>query len=152
MKHRPKKDMQFYLRNWDDPLAKLIIKKGEWFIGRAKVDDYEIATKWRKSERPKAQQCFFNAQAFCMENQGYRYLEGYMLIGGWPLQHAWIVMKDGNVVDFTLEAVLRKAKREHNLVDDRPPLYYGVEVPRRFVVQRIVDCGYSEPIAVRYYA
>ncbi len=60
-------------------------------------------------------------------------------------------MDDGRVVDFTLEAVLRKARREKTLVDLTDPLYCGVEVPRKFVLRRVVESGSSDPMAELYY-
>ncbi len=44
------------------------------------------------------------------------------------MSHAWIVMDDGNVVDFTLEATLQNARRDGTCYDDRPPLYRGLHV------------------------
>jgi hypothetical protein len=150
---RTKKSMRDFLRvlRAHDDMAALVLSKGEWFDGKAEVDDYEITKAWKKERRPTAKQCFYNAQTFCMEHVEHRYFEGYALIAGIPMPHAWVVMDDGKVVDFTLEAMLRKAKRERAIVDERPPLYYGVEVPRKFIVQRIVESGHSEPIAERYY-
>lgn len=146
---RTKKEMRHYLKQWrsDIPLAAIVLKHGEWFLGCANVDDYEIAKEFKKSRRPRAQQCFYNAQQFCIDHRGFKYFEGYMLIPGWPMHHAWVVMRDGKVVDFTLEAMLRKAKREHGLVDTTPPLYYGVEVPRTFIMKRLIEVGCGEPIA-----
>ncbi len=149
---RTKKEMRYYLRHFrrHDSFAALVLSKGEWFLGRANVDDSEATKRWKKKNRPRAQECFYNAQRFCMNCRG-RYFEGYMFIGGLPMHHAWVAMDDGRVVDFTIEAVLRKARREKTLVDLTDPLYCGVEVPRKFVLRRVVESGSSDPMAELYY-
>lgn len=128
----------------------IVLKNGERFSGRANVTDYEVTITWKKCRRPRAQECFYNAQKFCMDH-GYPFWEGYFLIGGQPMHHAWNVMDDGEVVDFTRKAVLRKAKRENNLVDDRPPLYFGVNVPRSFILEHILEGGSGESIGEEFW-
>lgn len=149
---RTKKDMLKWLRalTFLDPFMGVILKNGQWFLGRAAVDDYEIAIAWKKHRRPRAGECFYNAQKFCMDYREHAYWEGYYLIGGTPIHHAWVVMDDGKVVDFTLEAVLRKARREKTTVDETTPLYYGVNVPRRFIMEHVLAGGSGEPIAEDY--
>jgi hypothetical protein len=152
---RTKKDMIKYLKIFreTDPFAGVMLSRGQWFLGRANVDDYAITKEWRTKRRPRAQECFYNAQKFSMHHPAFGYFEGYFFIGGMPMKHAWIVMDDGHVIDFTLEAVLRKAKRQKTLVDAMTPLYYGVEVPRHYVVQRVFEMGGGgESIAKSYYA
>src|SRR5262245_64638528 len=104
---RTKKEMRHYLRQWKDhlPLAGLVLKKGQWFIGRARSDEYEIALEWRRRRRPQVQECHFNAQQFCTDCHDFRYFEGYFFVGGMPIEHAWVVMDDEKVVDFTVEAM-----------------------------------------------
>lgn len=107
-----------------------VLSNGTWFEGRGRVDDYEIAIEWKRRRRPRGGQCFKNAREFCLAHQNVRYFEGFYLIFETPLDHAWVVMDDHKVVDFTLEAVIRKLKRDKDKVHVRPPLYLGVEVPR----------------------
>jgi hypothetical protein len=129
---RTKKEMRHYLRQWKDrsPLAGLVLKKGQWFIGRAKSNDYEVALEWRMRRKPKAQECHFNSQQFCTDCRNVRYFEGYLLIGGPPIEHAWAVMEDGKVVDFTVESLERKAKRDKSIfIDTMPPYIVGFWSP-----------------------
>lgn len=118
-----KKAMLHYLRcmRSHDPFAGIVIRLGEWFEGMAKVDDFDLTKQWKKDNRPKAKQCFYNSQMFCCENLGYRYFEGFVLVGGFPIHHAWIVSR-GRVFDFTLGAMVRQAKRA-GVIYDEIPLY-----------------------------
>ena len=67
-------------------------------------------------------------------------------------EHSWIVMQDGRVVDFTLEAVEVVIAEKGHCLDSRGALYVGLEVPRAFVVERLADTGWYEPIAELFYA
>ena len=82
--------------------AELIHAKNEWFVGRADVSDYEPATIWKKKARPKAKDCFYNAQQFCLDlrDDRYRYFEGYVLIrpDSAPVEHAWVAKEDGRAI------------------------------------------------------
>lgn len=134
-----------------EPFMDFILKHGDWFFGRAEVQDYELTAAWKKRRKPKAGECFYNAQKFCMDHREHAYWEGYYLIRGLPMHHAWVVLDDGKVVDFTHEEALKKAKTDHE--DDDPiPLYLGVNVPRRFILEHVLEGGNGEPIAERYAA
>lgn len=130
---RTKKDVLKYLRIYrrqKDKLAAVALKKGEWFLGKASTDDYEQTRAWKKTHRPRVGHCFLNAQRFCMAHTDVRYMEGFLLISGMPTPHAWNVMKDGRVVDFTFEAADRQMIRERGYCESLAPLYLGVEVPK----------------------
>jgi hypothetical protein len=74
-----------------DGFASLILAKGQWFHGRADADKYEIARLWAKKNKPKAHDCYYNAQKFCIDcSADCRYLEGYVLIDSriTPSEHA----------------------------------------------------------------
>jgi hypothetical protein len=137
-----------------DGFASLILAKGEWFHGRANAADYEITRLWAKQQKPRAKDCYYNAQQFCINCGDFRYLEGYVLIHPIdPMEHAWVVMDDGRIVDFTLEAMERKAKKQHKLVvDTSDALYLGVEVPRLFVMEHIVSTDNFESVAELFHA
>lgn len=122
------KDFLRVLRPHDEFVA-LALSKGIWFNGRANAEDYEITQLWQRVKRPKAGECYTNAQTFCLEAWDHRYFEGYVLAVGIPIQHAWVVLENGRVVDFTLEAMERKAKRAKVACDTTNALYLGVEVP-----------------------
>jgi len=150
-----KKDMRAWLRTLRqyDPLAGIVLKRGRWFLGRANVADYAVTAKWKKKRKPQVHDCFYNAQEFCLDHPEFSYWEGYFLILGNPAHHAWIVMDDGCVVDFTLEAVLQEAKRQKIRADAiRAPLYYGVTVPADYILRQVLDTGVSDEIAELYYS
>src|SRR5262245_58530918 len=94
---RPKRDMLTWLRalRSREPFMDVALKYGNWFYGRADVADYEVTAAWARRRRPRAQECFYNAQKFCLDHAEYSYWEGYYLIPGIPMHHAWIVMDDG---------------------------------------------------------
>jgi len=116
-------------------LSPILLAQGFWFEGRARSDDYDVVNAWRMQNRPRAKQCFFNAQQFCLDYREARYFEGYVLTepGGLPIEHGWSVIPDGKVIDFTLEAMERKAKREKLTRDTSGALYLGLEIPTDFV-------------------
>lgn len=151
---RPKKQMLFWLRLWKNKGAapKFVISKGTWFEGRANVDDYLSAVKWRREHRPRRGNCFQNARQFCLAHPKARYFEGFYLIFESPVDHAWVVMEDGRVVDFTYEAVIRKLKREKGKVHVTPPLYFGLEIPHGALVQLHALADRNKPILDLYKA
>lgn len=151
---RSKRDMLFWLRLWKNkgPAPKSVMSKGMWFEGRANVDEYPSAVEWRRENRPRQGNCFQNAQQFCLAHPKARYFEGFYLIFESPDHHAWVVMEDGRVVDFTHEAVIRKLKREKGEVHVRPPLYFGLEIPHDALVQLHASADWNEPILELYKA
>ena len=46
---------------------------------------------------------------------------------------------------------MRKAKREKKLVDDRPPLDFGVNVPRSLILEHVLEGGSGELIAEEFW-
>lgn len=134
-----------------DSLASIVLSKGTWFEGKANSDDYELAKAWKMDMRPKPKQCFYNAQMFNMDYRQFKYFEGFAVVlsNHPPVHHAWNVYR-GKVIDFTLEAMIRKAKRE-GVIYNAVPLYFGVTVPRKVIVNRIVETGHTEPRASEVY-
>ena len=132
------------------PIRHFVRNNGTWFEGRANVKDYPIAVKWRRKRRPQGGECFKNAQEFCLANPSARYFEGYYLMSERPFEHAWAVMEDGSVLDFTHEAVIRILKKEKAEVLVRPPLYLGVEVPHRQLAELHALAGPNKPILELY--
>jgi hypothetical protein len=132
--------------------SKLMVEKGQRFVGFKKSDLYPDAKEWRQIMRPKPKQCFYNAQLFVVDQDGpERYFEGYVY-NYIPTMHAWCVMPDGNVVDFTLEAANRSLKRD-KITPGTPEsvVYLGVEVPTDFIRSWIVSKKMTEPIAHIYH-
>jgi hypothetical protein len=138
-----------HLPNFES-IGRYVLSNGTWFEDRARVRDYAIAVDWEKEQRPKGGQCFANAREFCLAIPKVRYFEGFYLIFENPQDHAWIVMEDGQVLDFTLEVVIRNLKTEKDQVHVRPPLYLGVEVPRDQLYALHESVESNEPILELY--
>jgi len=133
---------------------KLILEKGEWFIGRAKVDDYEICKQFRKEFRPRMKQCFYNSQMFVGWMDKGRYFEGFMCDGFIAVNHGWVVMPDGKLIDFTLEARdrhLKRSKADREGISLDKIAYLGVEVPTEFMKRKIVELRSCTLVAHMHY-
>lgn len=96
-------------------------------------------------------QCYYNSQLFCCEHDSARYFEGYAYDRVMPpFPHAWNVMPDGFVLDFTIEALERSEKRRVGKSCPKEVLYFGVEVPQH-AVREAMKSGFIEPIAPRLF-
>lgn len=149
---RPKKDLLRWLRilTSDDAYMSTVLRYGDWFFGRANVAEYEAAELWKSRRRPRAGHCFYNAQTYCIDHREATYWEGYFLIRGLPIHHGWVVMEDGRVVDFTIEAVIRKLIRERKPVDETIPLYLGINVPRPYIKERLRTGPSGKPLGQQF--
>jgi hypothetical protein len=144
-KMRTKEEMVTYLKYFAKgqitgtpcSVARRLLQEGQWFIGRANVSDCELTLSWSRKMRPRAGECFYNSQKFCLANNNFSYFEGYYFIGGLPMPHAWVVGKDNKVVDFTIEVVLRNAIRNKTDYDNRPPLYRGIRIETNILQLRL---------------
>ena len=157
---KKKKEMKSFLRMMSTfqkehgvaALPALLLKKGLWFEGRADSDEYATAKKWKKKLKPEAQDCFYNSQEFCMEHRGIRYFEGFVIVQKEsPSEHAWVVMPDNRVVDFTLEALEVVAAEKQIAVDTAEALYLGLEIPKAFIVEQLNATGWYDSIADPFY-
>lgn len=130
---RTKRDMRFYLRIYRDQqklkIAGLVLSKGVWFLGKSNADEMDVTSAWKRERAPASGECFQNAKRFCLDCADARYFEGFVLIAGMPMHHAWNVL-DGKVVDFTYEAADQKTFLERGYRESLDPIYFGVEVPR----------------------
>jgi hypothetical protein len=133
----------------------LILNKGEWFVGRKLAKEYEYTKAFKRSWRPKIKQCFYNSQMFVTfsEDVGARYFEGYMCDSFFVVHHGWVVLADGNVIDFTLEARDALYKREKTKIPEKtePVAYLGVEVPVEFLKKKIAETKLCQPYAQCYH-
>jgi hypothetical protein len=134
-------------------LPALLLAGGHWFQGRASSDGDDCARQWRNKHRPTAQECYYNAQSFCLDHEEARYFEGYALFTGLglPAEHAWTAMADGNVVDFTLEAAELIGKQERLPCDTRDTLYVGLEVPTEFIRAAMLRREWFDSLAEEYF-
>jgi hypothetical protein len=129
--------------------ARYLAANGTYFVGRAHSNEYQSARQWRKDNRPKIKQCYLNSQLFCAECEDGRYFEGFAC-DPWPLfKHAWAVMPDGKVVDFTFEARDRVLQREDKNYKPAPVEYVGIHVPVEYF-RRQFECGYVTPVLEDY--
>jgi hypothetical protein len=154
--------MESFIRSMDESdrttmhigLPALLCTAGVWFRGRTSSNDFDCTKRWRTRRRPKARDCFYNAQTFCMERDEGRYFEGYVLALPTldPVQHAWVVMPDGKVIDFTLEAMERIARQKKIPCDTRRALYLGLEIPTDYIWETMVFNERYDSLAEEYFA
>lgn len=78
-------------------------------------------------QKMQMKMCFMNAFQLATTYNNYKYVEGYAS-GIIPVQHAWCVDDDGNVVDPTW-------------VYDPEDSYYGVEFNTNFLIRRVIQKG-----------
>ena len=135
-------------------LPALLLASGDWFQGRVSSKGYESTRQWKRRHRPKAKECFYNAQSFCLEHDEARYFEGYALFapGIGPAEHSWVVMPDGGVIDFTFEAADRIVRRKGHHYDAADTLYVGLEVPTEFIRETMLTGKWIDSVAETYYA
>lgn len=119
-------------------LNEIVLKYGEGYSDCASSDAIPFCKKWKQKFRPKAKDCFANAQQFVIDNleRKVRYVEGFVLIpnSNFPQEHAWNLLEDGRVVDFTMEHLDRITKKKHDW------RYFGIELDSESVVD-IVTTG-----------
>jgi hypothetical protein len=157
-----RKSMEAFLRMMDEyhqtikygGLPALVLAYGSWFYGRASSNGYASAKQWRQKNRPMAQECFYNAQSFCLAHGEAKYFEGYATFDdvGSPAEHAWVVMPDGKVVDFTFESVERIAKRRGLACNTHDTVYAGVEIPTEFIRETMLTRAWLEGLADEYFS
>jgi hypothetical protein len=130
----------------------LLREKGKWFVGRKPSGDYPDCKAFATIHRPQKKQCWHNSQSFVSNYESGTYYEGYMCDGIIAVLHGWVVMGDGNVVDFTIEARDRYLKRQGMYPPTEVPVaYLGVEVPREFVMEKLAEIGHATVIAHMYH-
>ncbi len=84
-----------------------------------------------------------------MDVKEAQYVEGYCFTDTAPFPHGWILLPDGRIPDFTLDAAERRMRREGIVVDPtQPTVYLGVIVPGDFIRNHRVATGLSEPLAL----
>jgi hypothetical protein len=119
-----------------------LAKDGASFEGFERAVTDPDTKLWKRRHRPKAKECFYNAQNFVLDFPKAKYYEGLCRITVVPVHHAWVVYK-GKVFDFTLEAPCH----DPNAV----PVYLGLPVPTRFFANAICETGYCSPVGPLYY-
>lgn len=74
--------------------------------------------------------CYMNAGRMAIADPDLTYVEGYASVHGVPIEHAWVVDKDGKVLDPTI----RNA--------DGIVAYYGVPIDPEFLTKFLTETGY----------
>jgi hypothetical protein len=85
--------------------------------------DYPVNAKTYTGHKMEQGQCFMNATHLALADNRLTYVEGYITCHGVPIQHAWVVGRDGVVIDPTIP--------END--DGRIAGYYGVPFKTDYV-------------------
>jgi hypothetical protein len=134
-------------------LPLLLLASGRWFQGRSNADRYISSRQWKNKRRPKAKDCYYNAQSFCLDHEEANYFEGYAMFTGLqiPEEHAWVAMPDGNVVDFTFEAAEQLGSRKGLSFSTRDTLYVGLEIPTDFIRNTLLTNEWFDSLVDEYF-
>jgi hypothetical protein len=89
--------------------------------GRSYTSDPETFA----GERMEQGMCYMNCTHSVLENPLLTYCEGFVSVYGVPLEHAWLLDRDGNVIDPTLTA--------HP--EGRVTEYFGVAFSTEYLLQ-----------------
>ena len=115
-----------------------------WMVENGQYLDRNIEkTHQLKGEtfyEPQLKECYMNA--LMMRSEGLSYWEGWMVSEQIPIpiSHAWNLF-DNQVIDFTSTLWGR---------DDETRIYFGVEIPKDFVMQQMLETGISGPYLYPY--
>jgi len=77
----------------DSTIVDFLIKYGK---------NYNQGDKTYLGKRGQQKLCFMNAGRLALSDPDLTYVEGYMEFLGIPLEHAWVIDKQNNVIDPTL--------------------------------------------------
>lgn len=125
-----------------------LLKYGEFFVDVAAVKTDPVVHAHVRRYRPKPKECFYNCQKFVVLDgtDHATYYEGFVTdVAGRLTHHGWLVV-NGVVIDPTLEAAVRKAKRWGINFD--PPTarqYYGVPFTAFDAMLKMAD-GICRPL------
>ena len=123
----------------------------EWFENKAEtyhtteVGDYECTYY-----APEVKQCFYNAFMTLSEIEDAKYYEGWAVtLSGIsiPIEHAWLVTKEGRVIDTTFALLEREYGHDKSEV-----VYMGVEIPYSYLLNAVVESGRAGPFLRNYWA
>lgn len=99
------------------------ISPAEWLLAHGR--DFLVGPRTFAGRRMKMKECFRNAAQRALRDPGLAYAEGYVhaVI---PIEHAWLVDKDGCVVDPTLRNG-----------DGRVQNYFGVAIRTSYLMKTL---------------
>jgi len=115
--------------------------KARWATAKKNLKTVYISSKnpFENNIKPKANQCYLNALAVCMENSDVEYVEGYMEVHGVPLEHAWNCYK-GKHFDITQKFL---EEQDRKILDC--PHRAIMVVPARKALKYALSSGLSGP-------
>lgn len=135
----------------------------EWFTDKAsiftKVDDISSEEISRMIHAEKGH-CYYNCFKAISPRRNLRYFEGF----SWsyfepsPVQHAWLVSKDNQVIDPTWilgDRRIRKKAEKSGIRSENvyrlDEVYVGVEIPYDYVCSRVRDTYRSDSILLNFF-
>lgn len=130
-----------------------LLERGEEFKGRVDSGTVPHLKSWAKRHKPRAGQCYMNAQRYVIDHPNAKYYEGYWYGGLIPVHHGWVV-EDGVVVDMTAEDCDRLCMSEDGKMDRDPAQndYFGLHVPTEFLLDCVVASEVWGPVSHEYLA
>jgi hypothetical protein len=102
--------------------ASLLLRHGQPFIANDKT--YE-------GERLPPHMCYMNSFHDMLDHPDRDYVEGYILVHGVPIEHAWTVDKSGQIYDRTIKGL-----------DPNISGYFGIPFNRDYVLKSTLKNGY----------
>ena len=98
--------------------ARFVLNEGKQFL----FDAQTYAGK-----RGRAHECYANAGRLALSNPTKTYVEGYVVVHGIPIEHAWVVDEEGKVQDPTITGPKGIGG------------YFGVPIKREYLNRQIAD-------------
>jgi hypothetical protein len=107
----------------DNPIESFILEHGK---------EYALGPKSFAKSKMKSGLCYMNAATQVFENHDLTYVEGYASVYGIPIQHAWVIDREGQIIERTMteEPV------------DRNLEYFGVEFSTAYLMQAVLKNEY----------
>lgn len=109
-----------------------ITKPNLWDFILKHGKDYDPGPDTFKGPRMEQGMCYMNCMHRVLESDNLTYVEGYVTVYGIPIQHAWLVDTEGNLIDPTLA----------NDAQSRVGEYFGVPFSQKYVLVSAKKNGY----------
>jgi len=140
-------DLEKYIDNMIKVLDKdhSVSRYYKWFKQNAKV--YHVINKEKSIQYSKQsiiQRCFDNSYKIVIKRKTLKYIEGFTLAYGIPIEHAFITNSKNEIIDPTL-AIPACGEFERYGVE-----YYGVEIPRN-LIKMLRSKDNFNPLPFRYW-
>lgn len=93
--------------------------------------DFRAGPDTFKGRRMKIKRCYGNCAKMATRDDSLLYCEGYIDVNGIPIEHAWLLRADGQIVDPTL-----RCDKDLPITD-----YFGVPFATEFILSSIIRNG-----------